>query len=170
MLLASAANANTWTVDTGQSTLGFEVEQGGTPLTGTFQTWSATIEFDPQAPEKANITAIVNTASAVTGNAQFDGTLPSSEWFDVASFPDAEFTASGATLIEGTTYRAEGNLSIKGASHPATIVFDLEIDGDTAHAIGTATVDRMAYKLGAGVGTDSVGGLVTVTLDLTASR
>lgn len=170
ILSASVASAQTWTVDASQSTLGFEVAQGGSPLVGTFQTWTASIEFDPAAPENAKISATIETGSALTGNPQFDGTLPSADWFDVSAFPAAEFTADGASLVKGNTYRAEGTLAIKGTSQPVTLEFTLDIEGDTAKARGKATVDRLAYQLGAGVATDTVGDVVTVTLDLTASR
>jgi hypothetical protein len=48
--------------------------------------------------------------------------------------------------------------------------FTLDIAGDTATAKGTAIVNRLDYQLGSGVGTDTVGDIVTVTLDLTAIR
>ncbi|WP_269582407.1 YceI family protein [Roseibium sp. Sym1] len=167
---AAPAYADTWTVDADQSRLGFEVKQGDSILKGVFGTWTADIEFDPDAPGSAAISATVNPASASTGNPQFDGTLTSKDWFDVSAFPDAVFEADGATLVEGSSYRTKGTLSIKGLSHPVDLDFTLEIDGDTATAKGTATLSRLDYKLGTGVGTDTVGDAVTVTLDLTATR
>ncbi|MDN3719063.1 YceI family protein [Roseibium salinum] len=61
-------------------------------------------------------------------------------------------------------------MTIKGISQPVELDFTLDIDGDTATAKGTATVNRLDYKLGSGVGTDTVGDVVTVTLNLTATR
>ncbi|WP_420332099.1 YceI family protein [Roseibium sp.] len=166
----SPAQAESWTVDAANSTLGFEVPQGSSPLKGTFTTWDASIEFDVSAPENAVIVATINPASASTGNPQFDTTLPAADWFDAAGFPVAEFKAEGASLVEGNSYRAEGTLTIKGSSHPVTLDFTLDIDGDTAKANGTAKLNRLDYQLGAGVGTDTVGDIVTVMLDLTATR
>jgi len=162
--------ADTWNVDPDKSKLGFEVKQGKGTLTGSFATWTADIEFDPQRLEEARISAQINPASASTGNPQFDSTMPSTEWFDVNEFPDAEFKTDSVKLIEGNSYKADGTLTIKGISQPVTLDFILEIDGDTAKATGTAKIDRLDYKLGAGVGTDTVGDDVTVTLDLTAIR
>jgi polyisoprenoid-binding protein YceI len=164
------ASADVWTVDSDQSRLGFEVKQGDNTVTGEFTTWQADIDFDPAAPETATITATIKPASASTGNPQFDGTMPGKDWFDVSAFPDAEFKAEGATLTEGNDFRAAGTLTIKGVSHPVDLLFSLDIEGDTAKATGTATVNRRAYKLGEAVGADTVGDAVTVTLDLTASR
>ena len=168
--LSGAASAAEWKVDDSQSTLGFEVKQGKGTLTGEFKEWSADIDFDPEAPEAAHIKAEIAPGSASTGNAQFDGTLPGADWFDVSSFPTATFETSDVKLVEGNSYTADGTLTIKGVSQPVVLDFTLDIDGDKAHAAGTATVDRSQYDLGAGVGTDTVGEAVTVTLDLTATR
>ena len=108
--------------------------------------------------------------SATTGNAQFDGALPGKDWFNAGDFPTAEFTSDTVELVEGNSYRAQGTLSIKGISQPVEMDFTLDIAGDTATAKGTAIVNRLDYQLGSGVGTDTVGDIVTVTLDLTAIR
>lgn len=167
---ASPAYSETWTVDPEKSTLGFEVKQGDGKVEGVFGTWDATIDFDPQAPETARISAEIQPMSADTGNAQFDGTLPGKDWFDAGAFPSAEFKSENVSLVEGKSYRADGTLTIKGISQPVELDFTLDIDGDTATAKGTATVNRLDYKLGSGVGTDTVGDVVTVILDLTATR
>jgi len=168
--VSAAANAETWSVDPAQSQLGFEVQQGEGTLKGSFADWQASIDFDVNAPEAAKITAQIKPASATTGNAQFDTTMPAKDWFDVADFPVAEFSADGASLVEGNTYQANGTLTIKGVSHPVKLDFTLDIEGDTAKAVGTAKVNRLDYSLGAGVGKDTINDVVTVTLDLTASR
>ncbi|MET1415278.1 YceI family protein [Roseibium sp. HPY-6] len=164
------ASADTWTVDPEASKLSFEVQQGEGTLNGEFQSWQASIDFDVEAPGSAKISAVINPASAATGNPQFDTTLPAKDWFDTEGFPDAEFAAEGASLVEGNSYKADGTLTIKGVSHPVVLEFTLEIEGDTAKAQGTATLNRLEYAIGAGVGTDTVGDVVTVTLDLTATR
>ncbi len=168
--VATPVLADTWTVDAGQSRLGFEVKQGDGTLKGFFDTWTAEIDFDPEAPEAARISAEINAGSASTGNPQFDATLPASEWFDVSTFPVASFETESVTRAEGNSYKADGTLTIKGIAQPVALDFTLDIDGDTAKATGTATVKRTEYELGAGVGTDTVGDAVTVTLDLTANR
>jgi len=167
---AAPVQAEIWTVDPAQSVLGFEVQQGGSTLSGRFTAWDATIDFDPDAPETAEISATIRPASASTGNAQFDGTLPNADWFDSANFPDATFVATNVERIEGDSFRANGTLKIKGIVLPVALDFTLEIDGDTAAATGMASLNRLDYGLGTGVGADTVGDAVTVTLDLIATR
>ncbi|MCK7612117.1 YceI family protein [Roseibium sediminicola] len=164
------AVATTWAVDRDQSQLGFEVKQGDALQKGIFGAWDATIDFDPDHPETAKISATVQPASASTGNQQFDGTLPGKDWFDVTAFPEAVFKSDGATLVEGNSYRASGTLTVKGLSHPVDLDFTLEIVGDIAKAKGMAIVNRLDYQIGTAMGPETVGNAVTVTLDLTATR
>ncbi len=170
LLLANPAAAATWTVDREASTLGFEVAQGEGKVTGQFQEWTADIDFDPNTPETAVISARIKPMSASTGNPQFDGTLPTPDWFDAGKFPDAEFKTVNVTSTGSNSYQANGTLTIKGISHPVALTFTLDVNGDTATASGSATVDRLDYKLGSAVGADTVGAPVTVTLSLTAVR
>nr|WP_272211890.1 YceI family protein [Marinicella sp. W31]MDC2877780.1 YceI family protein [Marinicella sp. W31] len=167
---ASPAMAETWTVDRDNSTLGFEVLQGGKTLTGEFESWTASIDFDPEKPDDALITAEIDTASAATGKAQYDGMLPSADWFAVDEFASAEFTTDNVMLLDDGRYKADGLLTIKAITLPIELEFTLDIDGDSAHAIGTATLQRKDYDLGPAVNADTVGETVTVTLDLTATR
>lgn len=169
-VVAFSAQAETWSVNSDQSKLGFEVKQGDGSLTGTFTEWDADIDFDPENPGAAQISAEIQPASASTGNAQFDGTLPGKDWFNVSSFPKASFAASGAEHLEGNSYRADGTLTIKDVSQPVSLEFTLDIDGDTAHVAGTAKINRLDYQMGSSVGTDTVGDAVVVTLDMTATK
>lgn len=159
-----------WTVDYDKSSLGFEVPQGGKTLKGAFENWTASIDFDVDALQDSLIAAEIETGSAKTGNKQFDGMLPSGDWFDASEFPTADFTSDNVMHIEGNRYKADGVLTIKSVTLPIELEFTLDITGDTAHAVGTATLKRKEYGLGPAVNADTVGETVTVTLDLTATR
>ncbi len=167
---AAPAFADTWTVDKDKSSLSFEVVQGEGTVSGSFSTWNASIDFDPAAPEQAKIKATIETASASTGSAQFDGMLPGPDFFDAAGFPQAVFQTEKVTALGGDAYRAEGTLTIRDISQPVTLDFTLTITGDTAIADGTATVSRTAHKVGASVATSTLADAVKVKLDLKATR
>ncbi|MEP0451850.1 MAG: YceI family protein [Roseibium sp.] len=170
LMAPGVALADTWTVDPSRSQLAFEVAQAGSPLKGVFETWTADIEFDPATPETADISAEITTLSAAPGNQQFDGTLPGRGWFNVNEFPVAIFTTTDVSPAGDGAYVANGTLTIRDISLPIELAFTLDIQGDTATARGEAKVNRAAYKLGAEVNGDTVGEVVTVTLDLTATR
>ena len=169
-VFANPAFADTWTVDRDKSSLSFEVIQGEGSVTGSFGAWDAAINFDPASPEQAMIKATIETGSASTGSAQFDGMLPGPDFFDAAGFPQAVFQSDKVTALGGDAYRAEGTLTIRDISQPVTLDFTLNITGDTAVADGTATVSRTAHQVGASVETNSLADAVKVKLDLTATR
>lgn len=166
----SPAFADSWTVAKDKSSLSFEVVQGEGTVSGSFSSWDAAIDFDPASPEQARIKATIETGSASTGSAQFDGMLPGSDFFDAAGFPEAVFQSDKVTALGGDAYRAEGTLTIRDISQPVTLDFTLTITGDTAVADGTATVSRTAHKVGASIATSTLADAVKVKLDLTATR
>jgi len=170
VLPLASAHATTWTVDHDKSVLGFEFNQAGTPVKGTFNDWSAEIVFDPEDLSAATIKADIQTGSALTGNGQFDGLIPTAQWFDTDQFPIATFQSDTVQLIEGNVYEAAGTLNLRGSTQPTTLRFSLDIQDTTAKATGTAEINRTAHKVGDGVAPNSVGIDVTVTLDLTASK
>ncbi|NVK33709.1 MAG: YceI family protein [Rhodobacteraceae bacterium] len=168
--MAVPSYAASWTLDPAASSLGFAVAQGGGTLEGSFGTFDAEIDLDPAALDSASIRATIDTGSASTGSAQFDGMLPNPDWFNVADFPTATFVSDSITSKGGNAYEAAGTLSIKDTSAPVTLDFTLDIDGDTAHAVGSTTLDRSNFGLGSNVGSDQVGSSVTVSFDLKASK
>jgi polyisoprenoid-binding protein YceI len=75
-------------------------------------------------------------------NAQFAGHLASDDFFGSTKFPEAYFEITGAT-----DNHIEGNLTIKGITHPAGFDANVKIDGDTLTASGKIVVDRTLYGI-----------------------
>lgn len=169
-LTATPALASDWTVDPAKSTLGFAVDQGGQPVEATFKTWTAAIRFDPANPADAKIEATIETGGIATANPQFVEMIPGADWLAAASFPTATFTSGAVTSKGGNAYQMEGTLTLRGQSQPVTLDFTLDITGDSARAVGTATAKRSAFGVGASFPPATVGDDVTIKLDLTASR
>ncbi len=97
LLSAVPADAATYTAQGGTSTITFAGTHAGTPFTGTFETFSAAIDFDPANVAATRVKATIDLASAKTGNAMFDGTLPNDDWFNTKATPTATFTS---TVVE----------------------------------------------------------------------
>ncbi len=170
--VATAANAATWTVDPGKSKLGFTGQQSGTPFSGRFKTWTATIDFDPATPDTGHVLATVDVASAATDDAQKDEAMPGSDWFDAARFAKATFEATGFLPKGSDSYETKGKLTLRGVTKDVTLTFVLTIAGDEAHAVGNAQLMRTDF--GVGQGSWSTGDMVAldvaVGLDLVATR
>ena len=168
-LFTSNAFASDWTIVPDRSQLTFEGTQAGTSFQGSFADFSTAITFDPTDLENSSISVEIVTASATSGSAERDGALPGADWFDVATHPTASFVSSFVTKTDAG-YAAEGALTIKGTTHPVTLPFSLDIDGDEATAAGSLTIDRNDYGIGTGPLSPMVGNEVAISFDLVATR
>lgn len=152
LLLPFTAGAMPYQVDHSQSSVGFRGTHAGAPFKGQFQTWQADIVFDDANLAASKLKATFTTASAKTGNASYDGTLPTADWFDSANHPTAVFESQRITRGEkADTFLAEGTLTIRGTSQPLTLPFTLTPAATDGSRTATATLklDRLAYAIGA---------------------
>ena len=166
------AHAASWTLDKAKSTLGFTANQSGSPFSGRFKTWDATIDFDPADPGAAHIAATIDVASATTGDAQKDEAMPQADWFDAAKFAKASFEASGFRPTGANAYETTGKLTLRGVTKEVTLPFTLTLTGDQAHAVGTAKLMRTDFGVGQGSWSsgDMVALDVSVDVDLVATK
>jgi polyisoprenoid-binding protein YceI len=172
LFVSPAAHAAAWLVDTAKSSLGFVGSQTGTSFTGQFHRWQAQIDFDPANPAAGHAVVTIDMASAATGDGTKDESLPQSDWFDVKSFPQAKFEATGFRAKGGANYEALGTLTIRGVKKDVVLPFSFEAEGDKAHAKGKLDIIRTDFGVGQGAwsGGETVGLNVTITLDLQAVR
>ncbi len=169
---ASAAEAPNWTVDLAKSKLGFSGNQTGEPFAGAFTRYNAVIALDPAHPETSHIKVTVDLSSATTGDTQRDTALPEDDWFDIAHFPQATFISDTLRKKPDGSYEAAGTLTLRGATHPLTLPFTLDINGANAHAKGHATLVRTAFGVGQGqwATSDYVALEVGIDIDIVATR
>ena len=160
-----------WTVDSAKSTVGFHITANGQPVDGTLP-FGAVIQFDPADVAHSSIKATIDMTSAKSGNSTRDAMLPLPAWFDAKQFPKAQFTTTSITSKGGDKYEAAGTLSLKGVSKAVTLPFTLTISGNTAHAVGETTLQRLDYKIGEGkdFAPPAAALDVKVTVDITATR
>ena len=148
ILLSSPAAAAPYALDAAASKLSFSGKHAGKDFTGSFKSWNATIDFDAQQTETSHITASFDTASAHTGNAMYDGTLPSPDWFNTKEFPKAEFTSSSITADGKGGYLASGTLTIRGIAQKVSFPFSLNEAGDKVKASFSLILNRMDFDIG----------------------
>jgi polyisoprenoid-binding protein YceI len=171
-LFTAPASAAHWTVDYAKSKLGFNVLWSNEPFAGSFKSWKADIDFDPDAPHLAHVAVAVDLASEASDETDFDDGLKGAQGFQTSRFPVARFVTTTFAHEIGAEYIATGNLTLKGITREVVLPFSLTINGNTAHMKGTAHVMRTDF--GVGLGTWSaptpVAHDVTVTIDLVATR
>ena len=170
--IAPVANAADWQVSKAESSIALSGTHAARPFSGKFNDWTAEIDFDPEAPDQASVVVVVTTASAETGTALYDKTLPNTEWFDVANYPDATFATDSITALGDGQYEATGTLTIKGQETPVDLPFVLTIEGDRAAMQAEVTLDRIALGMGTKSDPDAawVSQEIPVTITLVATR
>jgi cytochrome b561/polyisoprenoid-binding protein YceI len=156
-----------WSVTEGQ--LGISVAQLGSDVEGTFNTWTAAINFDETitSGRAGDVTVDISIASLTLGSISSEAAKP--DYFDTAVFPTATFTAD--ILREAEGYVANGKLTLKGTELPLILPFTLEIEGDTAAMAGSTTLDRRAFAIGDSTSDPKTLGFeVPLSINLTAIR
>ncbi|WP_109901926.1 YceI family protein [Zavarzinia aquatilis] len=172
LLSALPAAAATYVVDPARSSVGFSGTNSGEAFTGTFKSWTADIVFDPADLAGSHLKVVFDTASATTGNAMYDGTLPQADWFAVKDYPTASFTSTAITANADGSYTATGKLQIRNVTNEVSFPFTLSLPANgPAEAKASLNLNRVAY--GIGVQSDPAGGWVgpyiAVTIDVVAT-
>jgi len=154
---ATPGQPSRWTVAHGASAISFayvyEDESGQSRFNGRFERWRADIRFDPGNLDASSIVVRIETASARTGVAVHDSTLPTAAWFDAGAFPTAEFRSTRIRASGPGQYEARGDLTIRGQTRRVDLPFTLAIDGDRASVQGATSIDRRDF----GIGRDDAG-------------
>lgn len=148
---ARAADAPAYETVSKKSEIKFFAILNNAPVQGRFREFSADIRFDPEQPDKSHIAAEVNTGSIVVSHADAEKNIQLPEWLSTEKFPKASFKSKKITRMPfSDNYYAEGDMTIKGKTAPATLNFHLQQKGDVAVAKGFVTLKRSAYGIGKG--------------------
>jgi polyisoprenoid-binding protein YceI len=124
--------AGTWTIDPSHSEVGFTVRHLMTKVRGQFEKFEGTVTTGASL-EDARAEATIDLNSVNTRDAQRDGHLRSSDFFDVENHGAMTFTA---TSFDGGT--ARGDLTIKGVTRPVEL--DVEFLGTDVDAFGSTRI------------------------------
>ena len=159
--------ASQWRVESG--TLEITVRQMGSDIRGGFADWTAEITFDENSPDgqHGEVRVNVGIASLELGSVTSQALGP--DFLDAESHDLAVF-AAGITS-DDQRYVARGTLTLKGATIPVTLPFDLTLEGDRAEMSGQLTLDRRDFGVGETMPDESTLGFsVQVNVALTATR
>jgi len=146
MLATSTVNATDYVQARG-SALSFASKYDGMVFTGRFPEFQTTLHFDPDDPASARLDVTIALASAMTGNSDRDSTLKTADFFNIARFAQARYTATGFRDLGGGNYAADGVLQLKGIAKPVTLTFTWE-PGTPAILTGSASVKRLDFDVG----------------------
>jgi polyisoprenoid-binding protein YceI len=177
--LASAADAQAWTVDQANSRITFTGRQMGAPSKGEFKRFSANVRFDALNLAGSAIDVTIDLASADTGNRDIDEELKRPKWFDVQRFPNGRFVATSFRAKGGNAYEALARLTIRDVTQEVVLPFALAIGQDAAdpgqevaRASGELAISRVQYGIGQAEWSDTaiVADEVRVRVEILARR
>ena len=146
LLMPVVAVANPYQVDYEASQIQFSGTHAGNEFTGVFNDWDADINFNTQNTDKSFANVTLSVASAHTGNAMYDGTLPSADWFNVGNYPTASFKSTSFQK-SNDGYNVIGELTIRDVTIPMT--FNFKLNGENP-IIMTANlpINRLKFNIG----------------------
>jgi polyisoprenoid-binding protein YceI len=178
--LPLAAIAKPLEVDPVHTNVGFQIRHLFSNVSGRFDKFDGTIEFDPEAPEKSSIEGSIDAASIDTDNEKRDKHLRSPDFFAVEKYPKITFKSSKVAEIdkEKKTARVGGVLSMRGVEKP--VVLDVSFlgsgpgpSGDKRHGFhAETTINRkdfgIAWNKTLDAGGFVLGDDVKITIDVDA--
>ncbi len=144
-----------WRIDHDASHIRFIGDQAGAPFTGVWLAWTGDIHFDPSNLAGSYASVRVQTRAVETQDAERNGIMQDTEWFDTEAFPEARFEARQFMAEPAGGFRALGDLAIKGLSTPVQLVFEVSVSGNRRRLSGVAELDRLQLGLGTGEWADT---------------
>ena len=124
VLLSTQALAEKYIIDTKEAHafIQFRIQHlGYSWLTGRFNTFSGSFEYDDKNPEKASVMVEIDTASVDSNHAERDKHLRGEDFLDVEKYPKAKFVSTSFSEKADGTAVLEGNLTLHGVTKPVTI-------------------------------------------------
>jgi len=118
------APADEYRIDPAHASLVFRILHVGlSHYTAGFSEFSATLNFDPAAPENMNVSAVINVRSLTIPNPPegFHDTLLSPDWLKAAEYPGITFISTKVTRTGARTANVDGELTLLGVTAPVTM-------------------------------------------------
>jgi polyisoprenoid-binding protein YceI len=174
-LLASGtyATPSPWSMVPNESQLTFTATQNGSPLTGEFKSFTATLVVDANDLKSSSIDIIIDMNSVDASYAEIKNTLLTPDWFNVKVFPKAEFKSTEFTKTGDNSYQAVGTLNIRDKSAPVILNFHSSFPTPNKGVVeGSASIKRNAFGVGQGewTSTEQIKDEVTVNFKVTAIK
>jgi polyisoprenoid-binding protein YceI len=117
-----------WLYDTSHAKVGFSISHFGISKTeGKFTIFDGTVLSDKPDFSDAKIDFIIDVSSINTDDHNRDAHLKSSDFFDVARYPQILFKSRNITSQGNNRYTLTGDFTMRGATHE--IILDVMYNG-----------------------------------------
>ena len=121
-LAVPSLTAATWEIDKVHSSVGFTVRHMVvSKVSGRFDDFSGTINFDGKNFAAATVAVSINPASINTGNANRDDHLKNPDFFAVDSLPQMGFKSKKVIAGKDGAFQIVGDLTMHGVTKEVTL-------------------------------------------------
>jgi polyisoprenoid-binding protein YceI len=118
----ASAQSTAWSVDKSHSKLGFSVTHLViSEVDGHFGDYTVAVKSDKADFSDARVDVIVKTTSVDTDEPKRDEHLRSEDFFSSAKFPDMTFKGKQMRKTGDTSYKLDGELTIRDVTKPVTL-------------------------------------------------
>jgi polyisoprenoid-binding protein YceI len=155
-----------WSIDPAHTQVGFSVKHLMiTNVKGRFPAVSGTIRLDPAAGQP-EVDVSIDASSITTGDPKRDAHLRSADFLNVDQYPTIKFQAARLQGNVDSKFTLDGELTIRGVTHPTTLYVVAEGQatdpwGNTkAGFSATTTINRRDFGLEWNVALEAGGVLV----------
>lgn len=136
-----ALKPGAYALDETHAALTFKINHlGFSRYVGRFNRFDASLDFDANNPETAQVQAIIEVASLDIANDEFAATLLGPDWFAAEQHPQAVFRSRTVNVTGENQGVMTGDLTLKGVTAPITL--DVVFNG------GARDLLRGAYVVG----------------------
>ena len=112
------------------------------------------ILLDKDHPDQSKVEATVKIANLITGLPDLDNHLKSKAFFDEKTFPTATFISNKVDVINNTSAKVSGMLTLHGITKPVTLIVTLNKTGEnpisnkmSAGFTATTTIKRSDFGM-----------------------
>jgi polyisoprenoid-binding protein YceI len=148
-LVSTGLKAATWTIDPSHSAVGFSVRHLMSKVRGSFTEFSGEV-VTTENPLDSRVSVRIPTASITTNNAQRDGHLRSTDFFDAEAGQELVFVSTGVRE-SADGFVIDGDLSINGTTRRVELAAEflgVDVDAYGVTRLGaeaTTSISRKDY-------------------------
>lgn len=125
---AAAITTGAYVLDSDHAALIVRISHFGvSDYMGRFNSIRGVLDIDENAPESAQFSFTVETASLDVNNSEFEETLRGKNWLNSGEFPQAVFNMDSLKRTGENTARIAGTLTLRGITKP--LILDAELIG-----------------------------------------
>ena len=152
LLAVCAQAAETLKVDRAHSFVNFEIKHTVSSVTGAFNDFAGTIQFDPADPAQSSVELTIETASVDTGVEPRDNHLRTADFFDAEKNPRITFKSKRIAKKSGDVYDVTGDFTMHGVTKsivlPVTFLGEQKFGKGVKAGFETSlTINREDYGL-----------------------